>query len=117
MKLLLLSYLTSCSTYQIGKNCNYAYQDINGELLKTELSVCEKPQGDKMNDQVFKLLVDKIDKVDRDIENLKTIELLDLKNDVKEVKQFKWQIMGGTAVVSTIVGIVIQILLVIYGKK
>lgn len=70
-----------------------------------------------MNEQVFKLLVDKIDKVDRDIENLKTIELLDLKNDVKEVKQFKWQIMGGTSVVSVIVGIVIQILLAIYGKK
>lgn len=42
--LILLSlFFTSCSTFHVGKNCNYAYREVNGELEKTEHSVCEKP--------------------------------------------------------------------------
>ena len=41
--LILIIAFMGCSTFHVGKNCNYAYRSINGELEKTELSVCEKP--------------------------------------------------------------------------
>lgn len=43
MKLILITLvLSGCSSFIVGKNCNYAFREINGELEKTELSVCEK---------------------------------------------------------------------------
>ena len=41
--ILALLFLSSCSSLVVGKNCNAAFRDVNGELEKTEYSVCEKP--------------------------------------------------------------------------
>lgn len=41
--LIALLFIMGCSSIMIGKNCNYAFRDVNGELEKTELAVCEKP--------------------------------------------------------------------------
>lgn len=54
-----------------------------------------------MDDQLFQMIMDRFGKLD---------------NKVDDLLKFKWQIMGGTAVVSTIVGIGIQILIAKYGK-
>ena len=54
-----------------------------------------------MDEQLFEMIMDKF----------KTLE-----TKVDDVIKFKWQIMGGTAVVSIIVGIIFQILIAKYGK-
>ncbi len=54
-----------------------------------------------MDDQLFQMIMEKF----------KSLE-----TKVDDVIKFKWQIMGGTAVVSAIVGIMIQILIAKFGK-
>lgn len=56
-----------------------------------------------MDDQVFSLLNDKIEAVDKKVDGIAS--------DVKEMLAFKWQIIGGSVVVSLIVGVAIQLLL------
>lgn len=62
-----------------------------------------------MNDQTFELLNEKINKVESKVD--------DVAKDVKEMLAFKWQIIGGTMVVSAIIGIVIQVLLALINNK
>jgi ABC-type antimicrobial peptide transport system permease subunit len=38
-------------------------------------------------------------------------DLREVKKDVKSLLQFKWQLMGGTVVISLIVGVVIQLVI------
>lgn len=56
-----------------------------------------------MDDQVFVLLNDKIENVDRKVDSIAA--------DVKEMLAFKWQIIGGSVIVSLVVGSAIQLVL------
>lgn len=52
---------------------------------------------------------------DKLIEYIKA-DLDEVKKDVKSLLQFKWQLMGGTAVVSLVVGILIQLAIAVASK-
>ena len=41
--ILIINCMGCASKFHVGKNCNYAYREVNDELEKTELSVCEEP--------------------------------------------------------------------------
>jgi hypothetical protein len=60
--------------------------------------------GTEIMDQiVVELLTQKIDKVDQKVDFVAS--------DVKELLKFKWQIIGGSAVISAVVTIIMQIIL------
>ena len=61
-----------------------------------------------MDDQVFELLNDKINKVEQ------KVDLIGV--DVKEMLSFKWQIVGGSVVISLIIGLAIQLILGVVNK-
>lgn len=61
-----------------------------------------------VNEQVFELLKEKINAVEADVAEIKA--------DVKEMLAFKWQIIGGSVVVSAIVGVAIQVVISILSK-
>jgi hypothetical protein len=56
-----------------------------------------------MNDQAFKLLIQRFNQQDK--------ELRDMKKDIKEMLKFKWQIIGGSVAISTMASIVIQFIM------
>lgn len=56
-----------------------------------------------MNEQVFKLLNDKIDKVEIKVDKMAT--------NVEKMLAFKWQIVGGSVVISLLAGLVVQIII------
>ncbi len=56
-----------------------------------------------MNDQAFKLLMNRFNQQDK--------ELLAIKRDIKEMLKFKWQIIGGSVVISTMASVVIQFII------
>ena len=43
-------------------------------------------------------------------------DIHEMKADIKALLQFKWQLMGGTVIVSLIVGLAIQIIIATIGK-
>ena len=45
-----------------------------------------------------------------DIQEVKT-DMKEIRKDVAEMLQFKWQIIGGSVVISAVVGVLIQLLL------
>lgn len=64
------------------------------------------------NQKLIDWLKDDFEKFKDEIkEDLNQIQI-----DVSDIKKFKWQIVGGSLAVSTIVGIIIQVILVFYQK-
>jgi hypothetical protein len=61
-----------------------------------------------MDEQVFHLINDKIKTVEAKVD--------DVAKDVKQMLAFKWQIIGGSVVMSAIVGVGIQIFLALINK-
>ena len=61
-----------------------------------------------MNEQVFILLNDKIDAVEKKVDKIS--------ENVDQMLAFKWQIIGGSVVVSLIAGFAVQVLLVVFSK-
>ena len=53
-----------------------------------------------MNDQAFKLLMERFNQQDR--------ELMYIKKDIKSLLQFKWQIIGGAATLSAFTTILVN---------
>jgi len=54
----------------------------------------------------------KVDKLDQSING----KLDSMGSDVKQMLEFKWQIIGGSVVISAIVGIVLQVLIAAYSR-
>ncbi len=67
-----------------------------------------------MDTQIVDLLKDKIDKVDERVGRLEG-SISQVGHDVKEMLEFKWQIIGGSVVISAFVGIAIQFLISLKG--
>ena len=61
-----------------------------------------------MQEKLFDILDRKIDKVETKLESLE--------EKIDALLSFKWQIVGGTLVVSFIVGVTMQIVLTLVGK-
>lgn len=61
-----------------------------------------------MDAQVVQLLTDAINKVDAKVDKID--------EKVDDIRQFKWQITGGTIAVSIIVGTIIQIFIAYLGR-
>lgn len=68
-----------------------------------------------MNEQILELLKDKINAVDARVGRLEN-SVNEVGSDVKEMLKFKWQIIGGSVVISAVVGVAIQILITIMGR-
>jgi ABC-type dipeptide/oligopeptide/nickel transport system permease component len=72
-----------------------------------------------MEQKMFDWLKNDIEKVDAKVDNLglSVNNKLDVMgSDVKQMLEFKWQIIGGSVVISAIVGIVLQIIIAVYGR-
>jgi len=61
-----------------------------------------------MDSTIVQLLRDSIDKVDAKVDKID--------DKLNEMLAFKWQIIGGSVIMSAIIGVAIQIFLAIYGK-
>ncbi len=72
-----------------------------------------------MDQNTFILLIQRIDSVKEDVDEVKAdvkIGFEEVKADIKALLSFKWQLMGGTVVASTIMSILIAFCVHILAK-
>ena len=65
-----------------------------------------------MSDEWFEKYIESLEKRITKLDN----KMDDLDEKMDDLLKFKWQIMGGTMIVSIVVGIVLQILIAAFGK-
>lgn len=66
-----------------------------------------------MNQIIVDLIKDKIDGVEKSVEEVKS-EITLMREDVAKLLQFKWQIIGGSVVLSVLVTIAFQMAQIIF---
>lgn len=66
-----------------------------------------------MEQKMFDWLKADIDKVDKKVDTLSK----EVNTKLDEILAFKWQIVGGSVVISAVVGVVIQIFLAAYSRS